>query len=287
MEAKEYQQLAKRTETPNGMSIKRIEEFQPKSTRALHACLGMAGEVGEISGAIEKWLMYQQTLDTVNLREELGDLLWYFAQMCNAMDFDMAEIMATNIQKLKHRYPDKFSSEKALEENRDREGEREILATPNSKVHPRDLNKTPSLIKKHCIACNKIVETLHRDSGGYWVCELCFETNCHKGQEPFECAGCGITILFGHKTISGGKLCSICILKKDSEPVIPKTPAHNTDCHPTCTCRVSCDANLKPMESNTRDYSRFCSVCKRNRIHNNNQAGVCPDCAADARRLNS
>jgi NTP pyrophosphatase (non-canonical NTP hydrolase) len=204
MNTKEYQRLAMRTETNPTKSLDRVVKFSERSIRVLHACLGMSGEVGEISGAIEKWLMYQQTLDTINLREELGDLLWYMAQLCNALDFDLEDIMETNILKLRHRYPDKFSSEKALEQNRDREGEREILATPIQKKHPSDLNSVKPL---------------------------------------------------------------------------------NTDCHPTCTCKGSCEVDLKPMQPETNSYKRLCCVCGIARIHNHNKSELCPDCAADKRRL--
>jgi len=93
----------------------------------LHATVGIAGESGELSTAIEKWLFYGQTLNRDNLKEELGDLLWYIAEACNAADFCLEDVMDGNIAKLKKRYPDKYSDEEALEENRDRKAEMEAL----------------------------------------------------------------------------------------------------------------------------------------------------------------
>ena len=63
--------------------------------------------------------------NVVNLKEELGDALWYIAIICKELDIHISDIMMTNIEKLKARYGEKFSEEKAL--NRDLEVELEIL----------------------------------------------------------------------------------------------------------------------------------------------------------------
>jgi NTP pyrophosphatase (non-canonical NTP hydrolase) len=105
--------------------------------------MGISGEAGEISAAIERWIYYGKPLDLVNVKEELGDLLWYTAEMCNALGFDMGEVMAANIAKLRQRYPDRYTDTLAAEENRDRAAERavlesETLTTDNSlKAEPR------------------------------------------------------------------------------------------------------------------------------------------------------
>lgn len=43
--------------------------------------------------------------------KELGDVLWYVAALCTKADLDMGEVMQGNIDKLRRRYPDGFSSE--------------------------------------------------------------------------------------------------------------------------------------------------------------------------------
>jgi len=91
----------------------------------LHAAMGCETEVGEIMDAMKKTIFYGKPLDIVNVKEELGDILWYIALGLHACGADFEEAMTANIAKLKARYPDKFSSEGAL--FRDLEKERKIL----------------------------------------------------------------------------------------------------------------------------------------------------------------
>ena len=91
----------------------------------LHMVLGMQTEVAEIADVYKKHIAYGKELDLVNIKEEIGDTIWYFANLCNMHGWDLRDIMQTNIDKLKSRYPDKFDSEKAI--NRDLEEERKIL----------------------------------------------------------------------------------------------------------------------------------------------------------------
>ena len=80
----------------------------------LHAALGMITEASEI---IEGLLAG----DIQNIHEEMGDLEWYRALMINALDVDISKIQDDNIKKLMIRFPDKFSSDKAINRNVDKE----------------------------------------------------------------------------------------------------------------------------------------------------------------------
>jgi NTP pyrophosphatase (non-canonical NTP hydrolase) len=42
------------------------------------------------------------------LTEELGDLLWYFTNLCTALDITLEEVMSTNLAKLHQRHPHGF-----------------------------------------------------------------------------------------------------------------------------------------------------------------------------------
>ena len=152
--------------------------------QCLHCIVGIATEVDELEAALMK-------ADMVNLKEEIGDIMWYVAnyenaldqelsdledvllladayniynlkessdklldlwkkklfyntdkhdstidnefaylkhsivKFCNNSNFDITSIMETNIEKLKARYPDKFSTRNA--DNRDLDNERNIL----------------------------------------------------------------------------------------------------------------------------------------------------------------
>lgn len=93
--------------------------------RLLHAGIGLSTESGEFLDALKKHIFYGKELDRVNLVEEVGDLFWYIAIVADELGFKIEDVMENNISKLKARYGDKFSEEKA--ENRDLETERNIL----------------------------------------------------------------------------------------------------------------------------------------------------------------
>ena len=154
----------------------------------LHARTGIFTEIGELLDQFKKHIYYDKELDEVNIKEELGDVMWYCAihireheidpysikpygykdiydKMASDKDdklevyqmmiddlistnprslqsifytvyaiadyfkFDLDDILQTNINKLKARFPHKFTSEKAL--NRDLEKERQILEGVN------------------------------------------------------------------------------------------------------------------------------------------------------------
>ena len=90
----------------------------------VHAIYGLCTEAGEISEALLK-ATQSGSFDEVNLKEEAGDLLWYLAMLFRELDTDFPEVAATNINKLKARFPEKFTQDKAY--NRDLDSEREIL----------------------------------------------------------------------------------------------------------------------------------------------------------------
>lgn len=91
----------------------------------VHMILGFVTESAEVADVYKKYIAYKKELDLVNVKEELGDLLWYIANLCNMHGWDLRDIMQTNIDKLKARYPEKFTEENAL--NRDLNKERSIL----------------------------------------------------------------------------------------------------------------------------------------------------------------
>ena len=49
-------------------------------------------------------------LDKDHLAKELGDIAWYLAEAATALDMDLEDILQANIEKLKKRYPEGFSS---------------------------------------------------------------------------------------------------------------------------------------------------------------------------------
>lgn len=125
MDNNTYQKSALRTNGPDYAGVKNRATFDEKAVDLLHASMGLVTEAGEFQDALKKHIYYNKTLDKTNLKEEIGDILWYCAIALQALDTDFESVMQTNIDKLKARYPSKFTEEKALERNLDIE--REIL----------------------------------------------------------------------------------------------------------------------------------------------------------------
>lgn len=101
------------------------ETYEEKSARLLHAAIGLVTESGEFIDALKKFLFYGRPLDLVNLKEELGDILWYIAIAMSALDTTFEDEMDRVIRKLKTRYPEKFTTDAAI--NRDLFSERNEL----------------------------------------------------------------------------------------------------------------------------------------------------------------
>ena len=115
MNFKEYIEEAERTSADLG----------DKKLDNLHYVLGMVTEVGELADTFKKNLAYGKEIDWVNVREELFDITWYIANFCRINEIDFEKGLDTNIAKLRARYPEKFTEEKAI--NRDLDKERQIL----------------------------------------------------------------------------------------------------------------------------------------------------------------
>lgn len=103
MEFRKYQMLAKRT----------INGDLTDGQAELHALHGMSAEVGEIHALYQK--MYQgHKIEGEHLKKEIGDLLWFIAELCTVCGFDMGKIAEMNIDKLLARYPDGFEAERSI-----------------------------------------------------------------------------------------------------------------------------------------------------------------------------
>lgn len=76
---------------------------------ALMSALGMCGESGEVADMLKKAVFHEKPLDMEHLQREIGDVLWYAAQMCQAFGFSFETVMHKNIEKLSARYPHGFN----------------------------------------------------------------------------------------------------------------------------------------------------------------------------------
>jgi len=74
----------------------------------LTAALGLGAESGEFTEVVKKIILQGKPYNEDNvfhMKRELGDICWYIAQACMALDTTFDEIIEMNVDKLKKRYP--------------------------------------------------------------------------------------------------------------------------------------------------------------------------------------
>ena len=77
-------------------------------TQLLTAALGLTAESGEFTEVVKKILFQGKPYNEENIfhmKRELGDICWYLAQACMALDTTFDEILEMNVDKLMARYP--------------------------------------------------------------------------------------------------------------------------------------------------------------------------------------
>lgn len=101
-----------------------LEEYKVESARTVSPCfhhrkvpvgtlrgiIGVSTEAGELLDAAKKALSYGIPVDKENIREEIGDIMWYINAILRSENWDMEEILQENIDKLKKRYPEQFTT---------------------------------------------------------------------------------------------------------------------------------------------------------------------------------
>lgn len=93
----------------------------------LHALLGISSEVGELMEELIIAKTTNREIDIDNYKEEAGDIMWYLALLLRKLSTTFEEVSSKNIAKLKARYPQRFTTEDALE--RDLDKEKDALAS--------------------------------------------------------------------------------------------------------------------------------------------------------------
>lgn len=81
--------------------------------REMHALHGLASEMGEIHAHYQK-VFQGHAMDYNEVLDEVGDLMWFIAELCDALGAKMESVASANIEKLKKRYPDGFSERASI-----------------------------------------------------------------------------------------------------------------------------------------------------------------------------
>lgn len=104
MTINEYQTLAMTTKNPDLTGKELLS----------NSVMGLCGESGEVIDLVKKHMFHGHPLNREKLIDELGDVCWYIAECATALDVPLEEILTHNIDKLKKRYPEGFSTDRSI-----------------------------------------------------------------------------------------------------------------------------------------------------------------------------
>lgn len=99
----DYQRLSRRT-LPTGNRLDNLSNY----------ALGICGESGEVADELKKVIYHGHDLDAEKIKGELGDVLHYVAGIATFLEIDLNDIAHSNINKLKERFPNGFTTEDSI-----------------------------------------------------------------------------------------------------------------------------------------------------------------------------
>jgi len=116
IEPNKYIEFVRQTTSPASSEypklVDRLNELQGEGadvSRLMTAAFGMSAEAGEFTEVVKKIFLQGKPYTEENvfhMKRELGDLCWYLAQACMALDVTFEEVLEMNYQKLSARYPE-------------------------------------------------------------------------------------------------------------------------------------------------------------------------------------
>ena len=89
-------------------SLDNLDREGANIQRLLTAAVGLSAEGGEFMEIVKKMVFQGKPWNDDNREHliiELGDVMWYVAQACMALDISFEEILERNVKKLEKRYP--------------------------------------------------------------------------------------------------------------------------------------------------------------------------------------
>jgi NTP pyrophosphatase (non-canonical NTP hydrolase) len=114
MSTQDYQNwvISKDVKNYNVVSTRLAEEVE--LLRLFHAAVGVSGESGELLDAVKKAVIYGKKLDMTNVKEELGDILFYVTLAASSIGVNLDTLMQLNQDKLNKRYPTGYTDAAAV-----------------------------------------------------------------------------------------------------------------------------------------------------------------------------
>lgn len=72
--------------------VSKIDSRDINTPELINACLGLAGETGEVGSILNRWCCVGE-VSYEHLKKELGDILWYVALACDSLGANMDDII--------------------------------------------------------------------------------------------------------------------------------------------------------------------------------------------------
>jgi len=115
IEPNKYIEFVRQTTSPASSEysklVERLNELEGQGadvSRLMTAAFGMSAEAGEFTEVVKKIFLQGKPYTEENvfhMKRELGDLCWYLAQACIALDITFEQVLEMNYEKLSARYP--------------------------------------------------------------------------------------------------------------------------------------------------------------------------------------
>lgn len=105
-------QVTSAPSTDNNALKERLDELVGQGadvTRLATAAFGLSAEAGEFTEIVKKIILQGKPYSEENIfhmKRELGDIMWYMAQACMALDTSFDEVLKMNYEKLSARFPE-------------------------------------------------------------------------------------------------------------------------------------------------------------------------------------
>ena len=116
IEPNKYIEFVRQTTSPASSEysklVERLAELEGQGadvSRLMTAAFGMSAEAGEFTEVVKKIFLQGKPYNEENvfhMKRELGDLCWYLAQACMALDITFEQVLEMNYEKLSARYPE-------------------------------------------------------------------------------------------------------------------------------------------------------------------------------------
>jgi NTP pyrophosphatase (non-canonical NTP hydrolase) len=129
IDSNKYIEFVRQTTSPASSEypklVERLDELERQGadvSRLMTAAFGMSADAGEFTEVVKKIFLQGKPYTEENvfhMKRELGDLCWYLAQACIALDITFEQVLEMNYEKLSARYPagafDVYRSENRIE----------------------------------------------------------------------------------------------------------------------------------------------------------------------------